>query len=154
MPSPQSVPIVDMMDTVGPADAKATSSEIPAPKPSTETEATPSKCWHIILTPIFPTTSRSGSLPSQLPTVDFPKLVIPAYALPEQTNCPRDHKDYKCQLYAFQHTNKDCMLMHIWQHLEISIRCPMCGKGFENVASLHKHREKVHAIHIMEMEDE
>ena len=23
------------------------------------------------------------------------------------------------------------MLMHIWQHLEISIGCPMCGKGFQ-----------------------
>ena len=34
------------------------------------------------------------------------------------------------------------MLMHIWQHLKISIGCSMCGKGFQNVASLCKHRKK------------
>ena len=46
------------------------------------------------------------------------------------------------------------MLTHIQQHLEISIRCPMCGKGFQNAASPCKHGEKVHSLHIMEMENE
>ena len=67
---------------------------------------------------------------------------VPADALPEHINCPGGCKDYKCQLCAFQHTNRDCMLMHIWQHLEISIGCPMCGKGFQNVASLCRHGKR------------
>ena len=46
------------------------------------------------------------------------------------------------------------MLMHICQHLEISIGCPMCGKGFQNAASLQKHGKKVHTIQIVEAEDE
>ena len=153
-PSLPSVAIMGAMDKAGLADARATLSEIPAPKPSTETEAMPSKCQHIIPMPISPTTSRSSSLLSQLPILVVPKLVIPAYALPEQINCPRGCKNYKCQLCAFQHTNRDCMLMHIQQHLDISIRCPMCRKGFQNVASLCKHGKKVHTIHIMVAEDE
>ena len=77
-----SVPIAGMMDTVGLADAKATSSKIPAPKPSTEAETMSSKCWHIILTPIAPTTLRFSSLPPQLPIVVVPELAIPVSALP------------------------------------------------------------------------
>ena len=30
----------------------------------------------------------------------------------------------------------------------------MCSKGFQIAASLHKHRKKVHSIHIVEMENE
>ena len=46
------------------------------------------------------------------------------------------------------------MLMYIFQHLEISIGCPMCGKGFQNVASLQKHGKKVDTIQIVEAEYE
>ena len=101
-------------------------------------------------TPI-PTTSTS--VPN-LPSIIVPELAVPAYALPEQINCPGGCKDYKCQISAFQHTNKDCMLTHIWQHLEISVGCPMCGKGLENADSLHKHGRKVHLIQIVEVEQE
>ena len=95
-PPPSSFPIMGVTDIVGLADAKATLSEIAALKPSTETEVMPSKCWHIIPTPITPTTSRSSSIPSQFPIVVVPKLVIPASTLPEQINYPRGCKDYKC----------------------------------------------------------
>ena len=56
-PSSPSVPIVGVTDTAGLADVRATMNEIPGPKTSTETEAMPSKCWHMILMPIAPTTS-------------------------------------------------------------------------------------------------
>ena len=46
------------------------------------------------------------------------------------------------------------MLTHIWQHLEISVGCLMYGKGFQNVAFLHKHGWKVHSIKIVGAEQE
>ena len=137
----------------GPFEAQASTSKISSPKTSSEIEATSPKHCHIIPLLISPPTSGSDSLPPQLPVVVNPKLAVLAHALPEQINHPGGCKDYKCQLCAFQHTNRDCMLMHIQQHLEISIRCPMCGKGFQNVAFLCKHGKKVHSIHIMEMEN-
>ena len=139
---------------VEPVEAQASMSKISTPKMSSEIEATSPKCCHIIPLPISPPISGSGSLPLQLPVVVIPELSVLAYALPVWINCPGGCKDYKCQLCALQHTNRDCMLMHIWQHLEISIGCPMCGKGFQNSASLCKHRKKVHSIHIKEMENE
>ena len=139
---------------VGLAEAKASMSKILPPKTSSEMEATSLKCHHIIPLQISPPTSGPGSLPPQLPVVVVPELAILAYVLPEWINCPGGCKDYKCQLCAFQHTNRDCMLTHIWLHLDISIRCIMCRKGFQNVTSLHKHEKKVHSVHIMEMENE
>ena len=137
----------------GPVEAKASTSKISPPTTSADIEAASPKHNQIIPVPIPTTTSRSSSLPSKLPVVVVPKLVVPAHALPEQINYPGGCKDYRCQLCGFQHTNKDFMLMHIQQHLEISIRYPMCGKGFKNVASLHKHRKRVHSIHNVEMEN-
>ena len=52
-PLSPSVPITNVMDTAGPADVRATLSQIPASKPSTETEVTPSKHQCIIPMPIF-----------------------------------------------------------------------------------------------------
>ena len=127
-----------------PAEATATSSGVQAITPLSQIESTPSKCWHIFQMPIPATTQRScspsGILSSSasppLPIVVVPELAISPYAHPEQINLPGHRKDYKCQLCSFQNTNRDCMLMHIHQHLEISIRCPICGKGFQNVALL------------------
>ena len=126
----------------GPVEAQASTSKISPPKTSSEIEDTSSKCCHIIPSMVSPPTSGSGSLPPQLPVLVVPKLGVLTYALPEWINCPGGCKDYKCQLCVFQHTNRDCMLMHIWQHLEISIKCPMCGKGFQNVAFLHKYKNR------------
>ena len=100
---------------------------------------------------LMPTTSSSIL---NLPSIIVPELAVLMYALPEQINHPGGCKDYKCQICAFQHTNRDCMLMHIWQHLEIMVGCPMCGKGFQNAASLCKHGWKVHSIRIVEAEQE
>ena len=97
---------------------------------STDVEAVSLKCCQIIPVLIPTTASRSSSLPSKLPVVVVPELAVLAHVLPEQINCPGGCKDYRCQLCAFQHTNKDCMLMHIQQHLDISIGCPLCSKDF------------------------
>ena len=155
MPSSSpSVPIAGITDMEGPAEAKASTSKTLPPTTSADIEAGSPKHHWIILVLIPTTASRSSSIPSKLPVIVVPELAVPVHALPEQINCPGGCKDYRCQLCAFQHTNKDCILTHIQQHLEILIGCPMCGKGFQNVASLHKHRKKVHSIHIMEMENE
>ena len=102
---------------------------------------------------LHPMPITSSSIPN-LPSIIEPELAVPMYALPEWINHPGGHKDYKCQTCAFQHTNRDCMLTHIWQHLEISVGCPMCCKGFQNVASLHQHGQKVHSIRIVEAKQE
>ena len=41
------------------------------------------------------------------------------------------------------------MLTHIRKHLDLKIGCPVCGKGFQNAASLHKHGRKAHVIQIL-----
>ena len=71
------------MDTKGPTDATVTSSEVPSPTSPTQKEPMTSKCQHITLTPILPTTLRSSSTSSHLPIVMVPELVIPKYDLPE-----------------------------------------------------------------------
>ena len=132
----------------------STSKKIPSPSTSADYKVGSSKCRRIIPTPILITSSNPSNSASKLPSIVVSKLAILAYTLPEQINHPGGHKDYKCQLCAFQHTNKDCMLTHIWQHLEILVSCPMCSKGFQNVASLHKHGMKVHSIQIVKEEHE
>ena len=139
------VPIVGVTST-----AKASTSEMrtPTPSMSTDPKAIPSKWRKIIWTPV------SSSPSSKLPSIVVPVLAVLADTLPEGVNCPGGCKHYQCRLCAFQHPNKDCMLMHIWQHLEIKVSCPMCGKGFQNAASVCKHRKKAHAIQIVESERE
>ena len=139
IPTP-SVPIHDVTETAEPMEIKASTSKMPPPTTLVSIEISSSKCCRIIPMPIPAITSRASSSPSKLPLVVVPKLAVLVHALLEWINYPGGCKDYKCQLCDFQHTNKDCMLTHIWQHLEILIGCPMCGKGFQKVASLHKHR--------------
>ena len=153
IPTPP-VPILGVTEMMKPMEVKASTSKMPPSPALVDIEIASSKCCRIIPMPIPATPSRASSSPSRLPLVVVPKLVVPAHALLEQMNHPGGCKDYKCQLCDFQHTNRDCMLMHIWQHLKISIGCPMCSKGFQNMASIHKHRRKTHVIHIMEMENE
>ena len=148
-----SVPIIGITDMEGPAEANASTSKISPPTISTDVEAVSPKHCHIFSVPIPTTASRSSSLPSKLPVIVVLELVVPVHTLPEWINYPECHKDYRCQLCEFQHTNKDCMLTHIQKHLDISIGCPMCGKGFQNAAFLCKHGKKVHSMHIMEMEN-
>ena len=153
IPTP-SAPIPWVTEMVEPIEVKASTSKTSPPTTLVDIKSVPSKHCRTTPMPIPVTTSRASSSPSKLPLVVVAKLAVPVHALLEWINCPGGHKDYKCQLCDFQHTNKDCMLTLIWQHLEISIGCPMCGKGFQNVASLNKHGRKIHSIHIMEMENE
>ena len=153
--SPPQVPKVGVTKVEEPPLAEAsTSRKMPPPTTSTDPKAGSSKYRRIIPTPIPITSSKASRSASKLLSVIVPKLTVPVDALPEWINHPGGHKDYKCQLYAFQHMNKNCMLMHIWQHVDMSVSCPMCGKGFQNVASLHKHGQKVHSIQIVEVEHE
>ena len=153
IPTP-SVPILEVIEMAESMEVKASTSTMSPPTTLASIEIAPSKHYIIIPMPIPATTSRASSSPSKLPFIVVPELVVPVHALPEWIHHPSGCKDYKCQLCDFQHTNKDCMLTHIWQHLEILIGSPMCGKGFQNVAFLHKHGRKVHSIHIVEMENE
>ena len=148
-----SVPIMGITNTESPAEAKASTIKVLPPTMSTDVEAVSPKCYWIIPVPIPTPASKSSCLPSKLPVV---LLSLQSWHMPfpEQINHPGGCKDYQCQLCDFQHTNKDCMLTHTWQHLEILIGFPMCGKGFQNVASLHKAGRKIHSIHIVEIENE
>ena len=160
-PPPPTVLVIGVTDAPerGAVETTATPSGSKATTPLSSKEMIPSKCQCIFPMPIpKPTMTQGPCSPSHtlppFPIIVIPELAIPPYAQPEQLNCPGGCKDYQCKLCTFQHTNRDCMLMHICQHLEISISCPMCGKGFQNTASLRKHRKRVHAIQIVEMEDE
>ena len=58
------------------------------------------------------------------------------------------------QLCTFQHSNLNCILTHIRKHLNIMIRCPGYGKGYQNAASLCKHGREVHKIQIVASAEE
>ena len=140
---PPQVAIVGVNNIEEPPMAQAsTSKKIPSPLISADHEAGPSKCRRIIWTPILITSSNPSNSASKLPSIIVPKLAVPACTLPEQINHPWGHKDYKCQLCAFQHMNKDCMLMHIWQHLEILVSCPCVARGFRMWPPFRKHGRK------------
>ena len=158
VPPPSTIPIVGITDSslavASPSVSEATtliSLEIPSKHqqitptliPQPEVASSPSS-------PLCPSPSAKST---SLPTVIVPELVIPAEGQPEQINQPGGGKEYKCQLCTFHHTNKDCILTHIRKHLDITIGCPICGKGFQNVASLHKHGKKVHAVQILASAD-
>ena len=133
---PPQVPRVGMTKVKEPPLVEAsTSKKILSPSTSAHYKVASSECRQIIPTPIPIASSNPHDLASKLPSTVVPELAVQAYALPQQINCPGGHRDYKCQLCAFQHTNTDCVLMHIQQHLEISVGCPMCSRGFQNAAS-------------------
>ena len=121
------------------------------------------KCHCIILMPVTAsaspqpsTSSSSSSLPSKsasYPVIVIPELAILVEAYPEHVNQPSS-KDYLCRLYTFWHSNLNCILPHIRKHLDITISCPGCGKGFQNAASLHKHGKEAHRIQIVTSSEE
>ena len=104
-----------------------------------------------------PSTSSTSSDPStrlvSYPVVVVPELAIPAETYPEHLNRPGRDKEYLCHLCAFKHSSLDCILTHIRKHLDITIGCPICSKGYQNVASLHKHGRDVHNIQIVVLSD-
>ena len=83
------------------------------------------------------------------PMVVVPEPLIPAEVYPECLNRPGGGKDYLCHLCLFRHSNLDTILTHVRQHLEVVVACPVCGKGYQNVATLHKHSKEVHHIQIV-----
>ena len=107
-----------------------------------------------IQSPESPILSNSSSSPgpsiksATYPILVFPNLTIPAEAQPKQLNQLGGSKEYWCQLCTFCHSNLYCILTHIRKHLDITIGCPICGKGFQNADSLHKHGSKVHKVQI------
>ena len=114
---------------------------------------------HIIPTPVqlsdspMPFTSSTSSDPStkstSYPVVVVHELTIPAEAYPEHTNWPVGGEEYLCHLCTFRHSKLDCILTHIRKHLNITISCPVCGKRYQNVASLCKHGRDVHSVQIV-----
>ena len=86
---------------------------------------------------------------TSFPVVVVPKLAIPAEVYPEHLNRPGRGKDYLCCLCHFRHSNLDCFLTHIRKHLEVTIGCPVCGRGYQNTASLCKHGRDIHSIQIV-----
>ena len=135
---------------------KATeSTDVPAPK-----------CHCITLVPVtssvpslpFPSSSSAdvSTQPSSMasyPIVVIPELVILVESYPDCINQPGG-KNYLCHMCSFLHCNLDCILIHVRKHLYITIRCPVCGKGFQNAASLCKHGMKAHQIKIITSSEE
>ena len=143
VPPSSTVPIVGITgSSLSVASASSRGSEATA---SVCQEIPPKHC-HIVPTSIQP--PESFPLPSGphspgpsdkstlYPTLIVQEPAIPTEAQPEWINQPGGGKEYQCQLCTFHLTNKDCMLTHIKKHLDITIGCPMCGKGFQNAVSL------------------
>ena len=103
---------------------------------------------HLIISTFIPTSevASPSSTSSSWPGVVVPELTIPADAYPEHKNRHGGGKDYLCHLCSFHHTNYDCILTNIRKHLDLTIGCPGCRKGFQNAASLHKHGVEAHKI--------
>ena len=121
------------------------------------------KHLHIISTlvhssdsPVPSTNSTSSDLSTRsvsYPVVVVPELTILAEAYPECLNRPGGGKEYLCHLCAFRHSNQDCILTHIKKHLDITIGCPVCRKGYQKVASLCKHGRDAHNVQIVASSD-
>ena len=95
-------------------------------------EFSPHPYLNLTLTPrpLSPSCTLFSGTSTPLPMEVFPELAISSNAQLEQLNHTGGGKEYQCQLCIFWHTNKDCMLTHVCQHLVITISCPMCGEGF------------------------
>ena len=100
-----------------------------------------------------PSSSSSSSNPSTksapYPIIVVPKFTIPADGHPEQLNQPGGRREYWCQLCTFCHLNLDCILTHVRKHLDMTTGCPICGKRFQNAASVCKHGRDVHKVQIV-----
>ena len=116
------------------------------PDPQEVPQSIPKHCC-IILT-LIPSSEvpPTSSISSSCAVVVMLELAIPADAYLDHINRPGGGKDYLCHLCSFHHFNFDCILTHVRKHLDFTIICPGCGKGFQNVASLHKHGREVHKI--------
>ena len=105
----------------------------------------------LVPTPEGPSTSSTSS---SCPIVIVPELAITTDACPECINRSDGGKDYHCHICSFHPTNYDCILTHIRKHLDVTLGCPGCAKGFQNAASLLKHGRKIHKIQIVASTEE
>ena len=96
----------------------------------------PMHCCIISTLVSIPEGPSTSSTSSSCPIVIVPELAIPTDACLECINRPGGGKDYICCLCSFHHTNYDCILTHISKHLDVTIGCLGCRKGFQNMASL------------------
>ena len=103
---------------------------------------------HCCITPTL-LSSLSSTSSVSFPVVAVPKLVVPAEAYLECLNRPGGGKDYLCFLCPFRRSNLDSILTYVKKHSDITIECPICGKGYQNATSLHKHGRDVNSIQIV-----
>ena len=96
-----------------------------------------------LISPSASTTPSTSSTASFLAVV-VPELAIPAEAYPEHLNRLGSGKDYLCCLCHFTHSNLESILTHVRKHLDITIGCPICSRGYQNIASFCKHDRDVH----------
>ena len=111
--------------------------ETTLPNTKTSAESVPiPKCHHVTTTLISPSVSAMLSTSSiSFPVVYVSKLAIPAEAYPEHLNRPGGGKDYLCCLCPFRHSNLASILTHVRKHLEVTIGCPICDRGYQNTVS-------------------
>ena len=150
-PHPPSVPIIGISSTI-PKPAVASTSATLQSMPPTALEGTDpevSEHCQIIPIPIEPSSPNIELSLETLPMVVAPELLIPAEAYPECLNRPGGGKDYLCHLCQSRHSNLDMILTHVRKHLEVVVGYPVCGKGYQTVASIHKHGKEVHYIQIV-----
>ena len=79
----------------------------------------------------------------------MPELAMLADAYPECINRPGRGKDYLCKICHFSHTNLDSILTHFRRHLDMTVGCPVCSRGYQNAATLQKHDRDAHNIQIV-----
>ena len=150
---PSMVVIVGVIDVHVTSGTMTTSSGSKGTTLPLYNETTLLKCHQFFPTPILqpamiprplsPLCTLPLGISTPLPKVVVRELAIPSHAQPEWLNHPGGGKEYHCQLCTFHHTNKDCMLTHVHKHLEITISCPMCGKGLQNATFLRNYCKKL-----------
>ena len=157
VPAPASVPVLGVSSLM-PADESLTT--------ATESQDVPiSTQKHCHITPtlvqssdspmLFISSTSPGPFTNSVsyPVVEVSKLAIPMEAYPEHLNQPGGSKEYLCHLCTFRHSNLHCILTHMRKHLDVTIGCPVCGKGYQNVTSLCKHWRDVHSVQIVALAD-
>ena len=154
-PSPTSVLVLGVI-TISPRPAMASTSvgdESALPQAKAPKVSKIVQHHQITPTPVELSSSTIASWSSTeaetLPIVVVPELAVQAEAYPECLNRPGGGKDYLCCLCLFRHSNLDSILTHVRKHLEFTIGCPVCGKGYQNAASFHMHGRDVHHIQIV-----
>ena len=154
-PPVTSVPVVGITEfshvpVVPTIESKSNEETTPPKTMTSDVSVLISKCHWVTTTLISPLVSAMVSTSSiSFPVVVVPKLEFPVEAYPEYLNRPGGGKDYPCHLCHFTHSNLDSILTYIRKHLDVTIGCPICGRNYQNVASLCKHGNNVYSIQIV-----